>query len=252
MLKDFERTLYEALLIAFGKALAKHNTLAQGAVLREAGKEIIDHLNQNGLAFEERGDQSDLARLAWLFTKNGFAESLDIAPLPNGHNYIWRNLHCRRTYRRLHEASDSPFLACPLNVCLFYIADKQDKTMRLHSEHFHPDGNTVESHYEVVDRFPATGNATEVPATDNAKLPKPAEKNACELEQALAEIRSLRGILPICSSCKKIRDNEGFWHAVEVYLRTHTNANFSHGYCPDCESDFMNEIEDTFGPAVPF
>ncbi|WP_300669941.1 PAS domain-containing protein [Desulfoluna sp.] len=54
------------------------------------------------------------------------------------------------------------------------------------------------------------------------------------LEKALVEIRNLRGILPICSSCKKIRDEDGGWHALENYISAHSEADFSHGICPDC------------------
>jgi AmiR/NasT family two-component response regulator len=55
-----------------------------------------------------------------------------------------------------------------------------------------------------------------------------------ELQEALDNIRTLRGLLPICASCKKIRDDTGYWHEVEVYVRDHTEAQFSHGLCPDC------------------
>jgi AmiR/NasT family two-component response regulator len=55
-----------------------------------------------------------------------------------------------------------------------------------------------------------------------------------ELEDALAQVRALQGMLPICASCKKIRDDEGYWHQVEVYIRDHSEAEFSHGICPDC------------------
>jgi hypothetical protein len=50
----------------------------------------------------------------------------------------------------------------------------------------------------------------------------------------LSEIRQLRGIMPICASCKKIRDDEGFWHQVEAYIGDHSEAEFTHGICPDC------------------
>lgn len=55
-----------------------------------------------------------------------------------------------------------------------------------------------------------------------------------ELEEALAQIKSLRGLLPICASCKKIRDDEGYWQSVEGYISAHSEAQFSHGICPDC------------------
>ncbi len=63
-----------------------------------------------------------------------------------------------------------------------------------------------------------------------------AEKQAKieELEAALSEIRTLRDMLPICSSCKKIRDDEGYWETVETYILKHTSTVFSHGLCPDC------------------
>jgi CheY-like chemotaxis protein len=55
-----------------------------------------------------------------------------------------------------------------------------------------------------------------------------------ELQQALAEIKTLKGIVPICASCKKIRDDKGYWQQLEAYIREHSQAEFSHGICPDC------------------
>lgn len=55
-----------------------------------------------------------------------------------------------------------------------------------------------------------------------------------ELQEALTNVKRLGGLLPICASCKKIRDDEGYWHQVEVYIHTHSDADFSHGICPDC------------------
>ena len=65
-----------------------------------------------------------------------------------------------------------------------------------------------------------------------------AEKNLSEmvgeLQEALAKVKALSGLLPICSSCKKIRDDKGYWTQVEVYIRNHSEADFSHSICPDC------------------
>lgn len=60
------------------------------------------------------------------------------------------------------------------------------------------------------------------------------EKKNLQLEQSLSEVKTLRGILPICSSCKKIRDDKGYWNQVEHYFKEHTDVQFSHGLCPDC------------------
>jgi CheY-like chemotaxis protein len=63
-----------------------------------------------------------------------------------------------------------------------------------------------------------------------------------ELEDALAEIKTLRGILPICSSCKKIRDDEGYWNQLEAYIQEHSEAVFSHGLCPECGKKLYPEV----------
>jgi len=55
-----------------------------------------------------------------------------------------------------------------------------------------------------------------------------------QLEKAFDEIRILKGMVPICSSCKKIRDDKGFWTQIESYIKTNSDVEFSHGICPDC------------------
>ena len=55
-----------------------------------------------------------------------------------------------------------------------------------------------------------------------------------ELSQALDEIRTLQGILPICSFCKRIRDDQGYWNQVDAYISRHSDAQFSHSVCPEC------------------
>ncbi len=60
------------------------------------------------------------------------------------------------------------------------------------------------------------------------------ERLIAELTDALAKIKTLTGLLPICSSCKKIRDEAGQWTAIELYVRDRTEADFTHGICPDC------------------
>ncbi|MCJ7616337.1 MAG: response regulator, partial [Desulfobacterales bacterium] len=66
-----------------------------------------------------------------------------------------------------------------------------------------------------------------------------------ELEKSLAEIKTLRGILPICANCKKIRDDKGYWNQIESYIYEHSEAEFSHGICPECMKklypDFVEE-----------
>ncbi|MBN2566434.1 MAG: GAF domain-containing protein [Candidatus Eisenbacteria bacterium] len=68
------------------------------------------------------------------------------------------------------------------------------------------------------------------------------EAKADALAKSLAEIRTLRGILPICASCKKIRDDDGYWQAVEDYISDHSEAVFSHGICPECRKRLYPEL----------
>ena len=60
-----------------------------------------------------------------------------------------------------------------------------------------------------------------------------------ELRSALAEIKTLRGIVPICASCKRVRDDAGQWQQVEVYVRARSHAEFSHGLCPPCAEQML-------------
>ena len=71
------------------------------------------------------------------------------------------------------------------------------------------------------------------------------EKTNRELKIALAEIKTLRGIIPICSNCKKIRDDQGFWQQVELYITKHTDALFSHGICPVCVEKLYGDLNFT-------
>jgi len=75
------------------------------------------------------------------------------------------------------------------------------------------------------------------------------EKNAelvryCqEVETALAQIQQLKELLPICSQCKRIRDDRNYWQQIEKYLSQHSEVKFSHGYCPDCYDEWMRQMD---------
>ena len=71
------------------------------------------------------------------------------------------------------------------------------------------------------------------------------EKLVKDMEKALSRIKTLSGLLPICSNCKKIRDDKGYWNRIESYIETHSDASFSHGMCPEC-SDKLYGNEDWY------
>ncbi len=71
------------------------------------------------------------------------------------------------------------------------------------------------------------------------------EKKNVELEQALAKVKTLQGILPICSYCNKIRDDQGDWNDLQSYINDKLDAEFSHGACPDCFDLRMQELKES-------
>lgn len=68
------------------------------------------------------------------------------------------------------------------------------------------------------------------------------EKANQKLSEALEQVKTLKGFLPICASCKKIRDDDGYWNQLETYISKHSDAEFTHGICPECTSSLYPEI----------
>ena len=79
--------------------------------------------------------------------------------------------------------------------------------------------------------------------TEQKKAEQERDKMVLELKKAMAEIKILQGILPICASCKKIRDDQGSWNQIESYIRKHSEAEFSHGICPDCARELYPDLD---------
>lgn len=69
------------------------------------------------------------------------------------------------------------------------------------------------------------------------------ERMVLELKSALADVKTLSGLLPICAVCKKIRDDKGYWNQIEAYIHKHSGTQFSHGICPDCAREYYPDID---------
>ena len=78
--------------------------------------------------------------------------------------------------------------------------------------------------------------------TERKKTEEERERLIKHLQEALAEVKDLRSILPICSFCKKVRDDKGYWEQVESYISKHTHVDLSHGICPECMDKYYPEI----------
>ena len=69
------------------------------------------------------------------------------------------------------------------------------------------------------------------------------EKTILQLEDALAEVKTLSGLLPICAACKKVRDDKGYWNQIESYIQARSEAEFSHGICPQCAEELYPDLD---------
>jgi hypothetical protein len=102
---------------------------------------------------------------------------------------------------------------------------------------------SVEHPYELVFRELTVANdrlVEEIGAHERTEKEK--DRAIADLTEAMEEIRTLQGILPICAHCKKIRDDRGAWNQIEAYLHAHAGARFSHGLCPDCLRTHYPEV----------
>ncbi|MDY6954350.1 MAG: PAS domain-containing protein [Thermodesulfobacteriota bacterium] len=78
--------------------------------------------------------------------------------------------------------------------------------------------------------------------TERKRAEEERERLILELQEALAKVKTLSGLLPICASCKKIRDDKGYWQQIEEYIQEHSDAEFSHSVCPECAKRLYPEI----------
>ena len=81
-----------------------------------------------------------------------------------------------------------------------------------------------------------------VDITERKKTEAEREKLINELQEALTTVKTLRGLLPICSHCKNIRDDQGYWGQIEAYIGNHSEAEFSHGICPECAKKYYPDF----------
>jgi PAS domain S-box-containing protein len=137
---------------------------------------------------------------------------------------------------------------------LFHKAIAAGKQLRaVENINIHKNGTRVTLETSGVPIFDTKGNTIGYRGIDRdisarKLVEKQLREKTAKLEQALKEVKRLSGLLPICSSCKKIRDDSGYWLQIEEYITDHSEATFSHGLCPSCfkklypELDFEDEI----------
>ncbi len=112
------------------------------------------------------------------------------------------------------------------------------------------DGTTVDVHVTISpikgpDGRVIGGSSIAYDITERKKIEDERTKMIEQLNETLSKVRTLSGLLPICASCKRIRDDQGYWQKLETFVHEHSNAEFSHSICPECMErlypDFANK-----------
>lgn len=103
--------------------------------------------------------------------------------------------------------------------------------------------NTMNEHLERSHH--ATDQALQEVREARDQLESRVRERTRELEEALEKMRVMRGLLPICASCKKVRDDRGYWQQVEKFVESHTEARFTHGICPECVARLYGHLYDS-------
>jgi PAS domain S-box-containing protein len=136
----------------------------------------------------------------------------------------------QKCFELVHKR-DHPLPVCPLSKMLL---DDEAHNAEVTDERL---GRVFEEHVSPLPN-PDGGRPWAVlfarDITERKRAEEERERLLLELQQALAEVKKLSGFLPICASCKKIRDDQGYWQQIEAYIRDHSEAQFSHGICPEC------------------
>lgn len=157
---------------------------------------------------------------------------------------------CEQTGYEAGELRGSPIIAVDKKFSLPELRDRLmaggGGVITVESEITRKDGRRIPVETRICP-FPGDGRPMAVAVARDISVRREMEAKQQqlidELREALANVKMLSGLLPICASCKKIRDDQGYWHKVEKYIAGHSGASFTHGLCPDC-------LKEEFGPAA--
>ena len=129
----------------------------------------------------------------------------------------------------------------------FKSGSRNDETILFETAHYHKNGSMVwlenlASIVRAVDGRPIEIHGVSRDITDRKRIESERNQLIVQLQSAMADIKTLRGLLPICANCKKIRDDQGYWSNIENYIAKHSEAQFSHGICPECALKLYPEV----------
>lgn len=197
------------------------------------GYTIDEIVGKNPRLLKSNKQSNEFYKNLWDTIKSGNDWHGELCNVKKGGDYYWESV------------SISP-LANPEGVITNYVKASEDITKRKLIEK-----ELKKNHDELEDRVKMR---TAELASANKKLhleitarkvsEKKQEKLINELHETILKVKTLSGLIPICSSCKKIRDDKGFWSQVEMYIKEHSYAEFTHSICPDCKDKLLNSVHD--------
>jgi PAS domain-containing protein len=169
--------------------------------------------------------------------------SLKIANSLVARDHQWQGRTCYAINHDSAEPCDEQAQTCPLRKVM-------DTKKEVVLEHIHRNRAGEERLVEVhgCPIFDQRGNVIQmieytIDITERKLAEQEREKLIDDLQTALGSIKQLSGFIPICASCKNIRNDEGYWQQVELYLKEHSDAQFSHGICPDCAKKLYPDLD---------
>jgi len=132
-----------------------------------------------------------------------------------------------------------PAVRDQLKIASFEVFGKNQPFRKLENQNLHKDGHLVHLETSATPVLDAAGKllgyrGADKDISERKRAEEERENLIRDLQKALSEVKTLNGLLPICSSCKKIRDDNGYWNQIESYIQNHSQAEFSHSICPEC------------------
>lgn len=143
-------------------------------------------------------------------------------------------LNDRESLLKALESGVTDFLTKPIDAAELMLRVRNAVTLKRYQD-------SLSSHIEMLQ--------SEIRRRERAEAEK--EASIIDLTDALSRIRTLSGLLPICASCKKIRDDRGYWNQIESYISSRSEAEFSHSICPGCAKRLYPEHYDALFPEEP-
>lgn len=157
-------------------------------------------------------------------------------------NDVWQGETCYSLTHNCETPCDADEHPCPLEE-----VKRSHKPVVVEHVHINSEGHkqNIEVHgYPIFDENSELVQMIEyfIDITERKNMEKQREQLIFELQESLEKVKLLSGFIPICASCKRIRDDKGFWSQVEAYIMEHSEAKFSHGICPECKKKLYPEL----------